>query len=453
MILSAVLCLCAQTPSLWAQSPKGIIDEVVWMVGDEPLLRSDIENQKMLLRSEGRILSAQEDCVLAEQMAVQLLLLNQAKIDSISVDESLITRYVENMLQETISQIGSKEKLEEYFGKSLSQIREEQKRLAKSSEIARSMRSQIVKEVQVTPSDIRAFFASQKTDSLPYIPATVEVQLLKLQPEVSLLEIDRIKAQLMEWATQINEGKKDFSSLARLYSQDQRTAFQGGEYGFVGRGSLEQEFAAIVFNLTSPSKVSPIIKSEQGYHIVQLIEKRGDVVNFRHILLRPQVSSEELEKNVSKLDSLLVEIKSGKLPFAQAVEIYATEESSKNNAGLLINDDYRSSRQGSSFFTLEELPQEISKQVDRLKPGDLSNSFIITGTNGLPQVVAVLLKSYTPGHRANLVDDFQIIKSMALEDKQQKVLDDWINEHLKDTYFYIAPELRSCAFKYQGWNK
>ena len=431
--------------------PQNIIDEVVWKIGDESILRSDIENQKILIRNEKTLPSGNIDCTVAEQIAIQMLLLNQAKIDSVTVESTLINRYVEAMLKNMINEIGSEQKLEEYFNKPLSQIREEQRRLTTNSEIARSMRSKIIKNVQVTPTEIRSFFATQKQDSLPYIPATVEVQMLRIRPEIPLQEIDRIKERLLDFSNQINSGEREFSSLARLYSQDQRSALQGGEYGFVGKASLEPDFARTVFNMTPGRRVSPIIKTEQGYHIVQLIEKRGDAVNFRHILLRPEVSTEILETEVARLDSVLVEIENNKLTFDKAVDLFASDEDSKNNSGIMLNSNYQSERNGSSYFTLEELPQEVGLQVDKLKPGERSKPFILRSAQGNTEVAIVLLKSYSPGHRANLTDDFQIIKAMALEQKKQQEFDKWINDRLSKTYVFIAPEYQSCDFKYKGW--
>ena len=450
--LLGILILPILGAQLHAQAPQYVIDEVVWMVGDEPILRSDIEGQKILLLSEGQSLEPDADCFLAEQLAVQMLLLNQAAIDSITVDDNMINRYVEGLLNQTIAEIGSQEKVEEYFHKPLSQIRAEQQRVAKNGEVARAMRNEIVKDVEVSPSDIKDFYATLKADTLPYVPATVEVQLLKLTPKVSVSETDRIKQSLLEYARQVNDGERDFSSLARLYSQDQRTALQGGEYGFVGKGSLEPEFAQVLFNLPVSNRVSPIIESKQGFHIVQIIEKKNDLINFRQILLRPQVDQSELEKCLVTADSVLNLINAGGLSMPEAVQIYSSDEESKNNAGLLINSaNYNSPRNGSSYFTLEELPQEVSKEVDLLKPGQYSKPFIMQDENGRTHVAVALLKSFNAGHRANLTDDFQVIKSLALTYKKQQVLDDWIKAHIRSTYVYVSPDFRGCTYHYQGW--
>lgn len=437
----------------FATNQSNVIDEVVWTIGDEVILRSDIENQKLIFRSEGTLPSSGADCLIAEQMAIQMLLLNQAKTDSITVEQSFVNRYVEAMLKEMVNQAGSEKKLEEYFNKPISQIREDQRRLTMNNEIARTMQSKIVKNTQVTPTEIRSFYSKQKTDSLPYIPATLEIQILRVKPEVSLEQIDIVKKRLLEFSKQINSGEREFSSLARLYSEDQRSAVNGGEFGFVGKGTLESDFSRVVFNMPMGKLVSPIIQTEQGFHIVQLIEKKGDLVNFRHILLRPKVETQLLEDNINKVDSILELIRNKQLTFSSAVDKYSTDPDSKNNSGLMINTDQKSDRYGSSYFTLEELPQEINVKASKLKPGEISNSFTIKDKNGNTEVVAIKLKSFTPGHRANLVDDFQIIKAMALEYKKQQTFDKWIQERLTQTHVTVIPEFRTCTFRYKGWVK
>ena len=252
---------------------KTTVDEVVWMVGDEPILLSDIEYQKLFARSQGLTISGDPDCVIPEQMAIQKLFLNQAKIDSVQANETQVARMVDMWVQNVISELGSKEKLEEYFNKKLSQIREERTLQARNEAIVEMMKSKISQGVQVTPSEISAFYKQLPKDSLPFIPKTVEVQIIALQPQVPLAELDRVKSTLRGYAEDVNSGKREFSTIARLYSEDKRTASRGGEYGFVGKAYLDPAFATAVFNLMDKTRVSPIIKTDEGYHIAQLIEK------------------------------------------------------------------------------------------------------------------------------------------------------------------------------------
>lgn len=450
-LLTTALVGWAQRETSSSVPTKKIIDRIVWLVGDEPILLSDIEYQKLRLRSENISLEGKPDCFIPEQMAVQMLFLAQAELDSISADETLVKRQVDSYLSNLVSQVGSKEKLEEYFGKGYSQIVEDQRRIVRNNSISGQMKESIVKNVAVSPSEIRAFFSSMPADSLPYINTKVEVQVIARRPEIRLSEIDRIKSRLRGFADEINQDKSNFTTLARLYSEDSRTALNGGEYGFVSRSSLEPEFARIVFNMSSNQKVSPIIETQEGYHIVQLIEKKGELINFRHILLRPQVTNESLELEISRLDSLASKINNGVLSFEEAVSRFSTDPNTINNHGLLVNEDYNSPLVGSSEFTLNELPQDISRAIANLKPGELSQAFISRRENGVKQVLLVKLYAKQEAHRANLQQDFQSIKELALEKKRNKVLDEWILEKQKSTFVEIAPEYRSCQFRYPNW--
>ncbi|MFC2648973.1 peptidylprolyl isomerase [Porphyromonas endodontalis] len=446
-----ILAIGLSCVSMYTLLAQQVIDEVVWMVGDEAILRSDVEYQKLRLLSQGVRLDANSECALPEQLAVQMLFLNQAKIDSITVDDAMINRYVEANIQGMIAEVGSKEKLEEYFNKSLTQIREDQRRQAKSGEIVRAMQQKLVSNISVSPSEIRAYFASIPTDSLPYIPTRLEVQKIVRKPIVKLSEIDRIKQKLREYSEEVNSGKTSFSTLARLYSEDTRTALNGGEYGFVAKTSLESEFARILFDMPNNKRVSPIIQSEEGYHIVQIIEKRGDLINFRHILLRPKVADEALETEVTKLDSIAGRITSGALSFEAAVAQYSQDEETSNSEGLLVNTNYQSTYAGSSFFPLEELPQDISREVANLKVGELSRAFVMINEKGNREVLIVKLRNKHDAHRATLTEDYQTIKEMALQQKRNQELDDWVRTQQLKTFIEVAEGYRNCDFKYPGW--
>ncbi len=450
-ILTAFAALLLASVTLSAQT---VIDRVVWMVGDEPILLSDIEYQKLRMRYEGVQTDGRDpDCFIAESIAAQMLFLNQAKIDSITIDETMVNRRVDAYLQGLVAQVGSKAKLEEYFNKKYSQIKEDQRRIFRNNDIVSSMQEEIVKSMSVTPGEIRTFYESIPQDSVPFVPARAEVQLIVRRPEVKLSEIDRIKERLRGFASDINSGKSSFSTLARLYSQDAKTASAGGEYGFVAKSSLENEFARIVFALKDTEHVSPIIQTEEGYHIVQLIEKRGDIINFRHILLRPELSNEALEHERVKLDSIASLIATGALRFEDAVTTYSQDDKTKNNSGLLVNEDYQSELAGSSLFALDELPQDISRAISSLRVGELSPAFVMINDKGNKQLALVRLAHRYEAHRANLQDDFRIIKNMALADKKNKRIDEWIREQQKTTFIEVDPSMRHCDFRYPGWIK
>lgn len=430
---------------------RSIADQVVWMVGDEPILLSDIEYQKLILRSEGQGIEGDLDCIIPERIAIQKLFLNQAKIDSIEANETQVNRMVEMWIQNAISQLGSKEKLEEYFNKKISQIREEQAVQMRNEEIVRAMQQKIAQGIQVSPSEISTFYKSIPQDSLPFIPKTVEVEIIALQPQIPLTEIDRVKSVLRSYADDINEGKREFSTIARLYSEDKRTALQGGEYGFVGKVSLDPTFATAVFNLSDKTRVSPIIKTDEGYHIAQLIEKRGDLVNFRHILVRPVVDEAALSAATKRMDSIAQLIEEGRLAFDQAAALYSEDKNTYNNGGLMINSSNESDFAGSSSFRYEDLPQDIAKIAHELKVGQVSKPFTMRTEKGLEQVAIIRLKEEHPEHIANMNTDFRTIKEMALAKKRSKVIDEWIRTKQKATHIYINEAYRNCTFQYPGW--
>lgn len=458
MILSMLLSLLTSL-SLTAQTPQqkplagSVVDEVIWTVGDEPILKSEIENQKLYMRSQGMPLEGNPNCYLTEQLAVQMLFLNQAKIDSISVDNTKVDRFVDNFMESLVQQIGSRERLEEYFNRPYSSIREQQRIMAVNNEIVRQMQQKIIQGVAVTPTEIRSYYAQIPQDSLPYIPDAVEVQALRITPDIELAAIDQIKEQLRSYSDDIIAGRRDFSTIARLYSQDSRTSLRGGEYGFVARSSLEPEFAQVVFALTDTKQVSPIIRTASGYHIVQLIEKRDNTINFRHILLKPSVAPDKLQQAVNRADSVAVQVRNGKTSFDEAVVLCSNVDETKNNFGLLLNEDYESERYGTALFTMSELQQDFASYVDKMQIGDVSPAFVSQDANGNTQVVLLKLKQRIPGHRADMATDFQLIKQLALQEKKQKELDKWIVQHQKSTYIRISPDYQQCDFKYPGWIK
>lgn len=451
LVLGLALCSLSLGLGHKASAQNNVADEVVWMVGDEPILLSDIEFQKLRMRSEGIRMDGDLDCSIPEQIAVQKLFLNQAKIDSIEIGDHQVSRYVDAWIENAIAQVGSKEKLEEYFNKNLSQIKEDERTQIRNNEIVRSMQQSITKNIQVSPSEIRQFFTSIPQDSLPFVPKMVEVQKISIRPQVDISEIDRIKSRLREYVDEVNTGKRDFSTIARLYSEDKRTALQGGEYGFVGRASLEGDFANIVFNLSDPKRSSQIVKTEEGYHIVQLIEKRGDMVNFRHILMRPQSNEEAIAQATSRLDSLAIAIREDKITFEQAAEYYSEDKDTRNNGGLMTNRNSESAFEGSASFRYEDLPQDIARIAHSLSVGELSKPFIQKMPSGQEEITLIKLKAVHDEHLANISSDYRTIKAMALAKKREQVIEDWIRRKQKETPIVIRKHYTDCAFRYPGW--
>lgn len=430
-----------------------VIDEVIWVIGDDAILRSEVENMRLQMQFENQRLTGDPYCVIPEQMAVQKLYLHQAKLDSIDVPESQVFQAVEGRINYAINQVGSKEKLEEYLGKPLTAIREEWRQAIKEQNMVQSMQRELVKGVKVTPAEVRNFYNRIPQDSLPFIPTTVEAEIVTIQPTISLEEIDEIKKRLRDYTDQVNSGEREFSSLARLYSEDTESAKRGGELGFVGKGSLVPEFAAVAFDLNDPKKVSRIVETEYGFHIIQLIEKRGDRINARHILLKPKVMPSEISEAKLKMDSIRTNIIDEKYSFGEAASYLSDDKDTRNNKGLMVNKDpqHYSERTGTSRFEMNELPVEVGRAISGLKIGEISQPFTMVNSSQKEVVAIVRLKNKTEGHKASLSDDYQALKAMLEEEKQEEILDKWITDKLKATYIRINENWKNCDFQLKGW--
>lgn len=424
-----------------------VIDEVVWIVGDEAILRSEVEEERLRADYEGQEIYGDPYCVIPEQMAIQKLFLHQAELDSITVNESTVSHQVDMRINYYISQIGSKEKMEEYFRKTTSEIREEMMTAVRNQMIIQQMQNKLTENIKPTPAEIRRFYKSLPLDSLPMMPAMVEVQIISFEPMVPFEETERIKSQLRDFTERITSGKSQFSMLARMYSEDTESAKRGGELGFVGRGQLVDEFAEAAFALNDPKKVSRIVHTEYGYHIIQLIEKRGDRINCRHILLRPRVSEEDKTRSLARLDSIKLEIDSSRLDFNKAVIRFSQDKSTVMNAGVMINP-----ATGSSSFEYKDLPPEIAKQVYNLNEGEISAPFVMMDETKNREVCAIVrVKHKTDVHRANLEDDFQMIRQMLEQKLSREFISNWIRKKQETTYVQIDPSWSHCDFQYPGW--
>ena len=435
--------------NLSAQTDQKILDEVIWIVGDEAILKSEVESQIIQAKYDGTKIEGNPYCVIPEQMAVQKLFLHQAALDSLTVNESSITSEVEQRMNYFIANIGSKEKVEEYFRRPMSKLREEFRTMVRNNNLIQMMQQKLVETVQVTPSEVRRYFSGLPQDSVPTIPAQVELQVLSINPPIPQSEINRVKERLREFAERANAKPSDFSLLARLYSEDQGSAAQGGEIGFAGRGTLDPEFAAVAFNLQDPKKVSRIVQSEFGFHIIQLIEKRGDRVNCRHILLKPRATLDDKVKGLNQLDSVANLIRENKITFEQAVLRVSQDKNTAMNAGLMINPN-----NGTSKFEYQDLPSEIAKTAYDMNVGEVSKAFtMIDKTTGKEMLAIVKIKTKTPTHKANVLEDYQTLKNILEAKQKEKFLNDWIAKKQKETYISIDPAWRNCDFKYNGWIK
>jgi peptidyl-prolyl cis-trans isomerase SurA len=431
-------------------SIQSVVDEVIWVVGDEAILKSDVEQMRIQAQQEGVRWSGDPDCAIPEQIAVQKLYLHQAAIDSIEVTEAEITQGIEQQIEYMISVIGSREKLEEYHKKNMTQIRNELRESFRERQLVQEMQRHLVKDITVTPADVRRYFADLPQDSIPFVPTEVEVQIISQTPRVDQEEINRVKEELRDYTDRVNKGETSFQTLARMYSEDPGTARRGGELGYTGRGTLDQAFANVAFNLTDPKKVSKIVESEFGFHIIQLIDKRGDKVNVRHILRKPVVSQEAIDRSLARLDSIRAEIIEGKFSFEAGASVISDDKDTRNNNGLMANATQtgRTSR-----FRLQDLPSEVARAVDTLQVGAISAPFQMINQRGKIVCVIAKLKSRTEGHKATITEDFQVMKDVVLEKRRQQKLHDWVVNKIKSTYVRVNDRYKDCKFEYQGWIK
>lgn len=443
----------AKVDTVDSADPASVVDEVIWVVGDEPILLSDVEMARMQAEMEGVKWEGDPDCTIPEQLAVQKLFLHQAAIDSIEVSESEVAQSVEHQISAWLQMVdGNKERLEEYKRKSLAELRISLHDDFKDRLLIEREREKLVEDITVSPADVRRYFSELPEDSIPMVPTEVEVQIITRTPKVEQAEIDRIKNELRNYTEMVTSGQTSFTALAKLYSEDPGTARMGGEFpDYVGRGMLDPAFANVAFNLTDPKKISKIVETDFGYHIIQLIDKRGDKIKVRHILLKPNVSNEAIETASMQLDSIADEIRAGKFTFEQAASFLSDDKDTRNNNGLMANTT-ESGR--TSKFQLRNLPSEIVRVVDTLKVGEVSAPFqMINEKNGKLVCVVAKLKSRVEMHRATITEDFQTMKNIVLAKRKEEFIKDWIKDKIKNTYIRINDRYKNCNFEYQGWVK
>ncbi len=427
-----------------------VVDEVIWVVGDEPILKSDVEAMRVQAQQEGMHWDGNPDCAIPEELAVQKLFLHQAAIDSIQVTESEISQGLEQQINYWIETAGSREKLEEYKKESISQIRSELHDDFRDRQLVTKMKESLVKDVAVTPSEVRRYFSELPEDSIPYVPTEVEVEIVTRTPKIEQEEINRVKDRLREFTDRVNNGTSTFTSLATLYSEDPGSARHGGELDYMGRGMLDPAFATVAFNLTDPKKVSKIVESDFGFHIIQLVDKRGDKIKVRHILLKPHVSDAAIKAAIERLDSIGTDIRASKFTFEEAASVISDDKDTKNNHGLMANS---SQSERTSKFRLQDLPAEIAVVVDTMKVGEVSRAFSMVNSKGKTVCAIAKLKSKVDGHKASMREDYQILKNVVIDKRKQDILHNWIVEKLKNTYVRVNDRYKNCDFKYKGWIK
>ena len=435
--------------ALFADNKNNVIEEVAWMIGDEPIYKSEIEKAYQEMLSDRTPIQGDPYCIIPEQIAVERLFLHQADIDTVEVQESLVQMQLESQMNYLINNLGSREKVEQYFGKPMTEIREYYATNMRNRSRVQQVRNDLTKNLKVTPWDVRRYFDKLPADSVPFVPLQVEVQILTLNPVIPRQEIDDVKARLRDYADRVNRGESEFSTLAILYSED-GSSVRGGELGFMGRGQLVPEYAAVAFNLNDPKKVSKIVETEYGFHIIQLIEKRGDRINTRHILLRPKVADKDLTDAIHRLDSLRTDIVDNKkVSFEEAVRYVSQDKDTRMSNGVMVN-----SNTGTTRFQMSELPQEVAKAVGTMEPGEISQPFIMRDPKRDREIVAMVrLTNRIDAHSANLAEDYQTIKDMYEAAESQAIIDKWLADKIKTTYVRIEDGWRDCDFQHKGWIK
>ena len=431
-------------------SAHNVVDEVIWVVGDEPILKSEVEAMRMQAAQEGTRWNGDPECVIPEQLAVQKLFLHQAAIDSVEVTEADVQGQVDNYVEYWIQQAGSREKLEEYKKQSISQIRNELHDIVHDQMTTQKMREKLVENIKVTPGEVRRYFKDMPQDSIPFVPTEVEVQIITQTPRIEQEEINRVKDELRSFTDRINKGETSFSTLARLYSEDPGSARSGGEIDYAGRTTFDPAFANVAFNLTDPKKVSKIVESEFGFHIIQLIDKRGDKIKVRHILLKPRISDKAVSSSLARLDSIRTDITKGLFTFEEGATVISDDKDTRNNHGLMSNI-MGSAR--TSKFRMQDLPPEVARVVDTMKVGEISAPFSMINDRGKTVCAIVKLKNRVDGHKATITEDFQVMKDLVLGKRREEKLHEWVVDKIKTTYVRINDRYKDCKFEYQGWIK
>ena len=447
-IIAFLLLFSAVNQSIISQN--SVIDEIIWVVGDEVILRSEVEEVRREMLMHNQRMEGNPLCFIPEQMAVQRLFLNQARIDSIEVSDVQVNRFADALINEWIAQIGSTERLEEYLGRSIATIREDERRRIREQEMIEGVQRLHFGNIRLTPSDIRNFYNRTPTDSLPFIPATVEMQIITIAPIIPIEEIDAVRAQLRDFTDRIHAGEATFQTLAIIHSQCPGSAAQGGELGFAGRATWLPPFSNAGWALTDPNRVSNIVETEDGFHIIQLIEQRGEQRNLRHILLQPRVPQASLDTAMVHMDSIRTAIVQERITFDDAATFFSSHDT-RANRGIMVNQSRQSANFNSARFALPELNQDIARNAGHLAVGEVSQPFVMRTERGHMVIAIVKKTNRTEGHRATLTRDYQVIRELAENARRQELIDEWLRRAIARTYVRINPAWQNCEFQFDGW--
>ena len=421
-----------------------VLDEVIAVIGDETVTKFQLESRYAEMISKGMDITDNSRCEVFEDLLFSKMLLNQAKLDSLEVTENQVESELDRRMRYFINQFGSQEQMERTYKKSVSQLKDELRESVRDQLLMQSMQQEITAEVKVTPSEVETYYNSIPKDSLPLISAEVEVAHIVNYAKVPRAAVEDVKERLREFKERIQEGER-FSTLAVLYSEDRGSATKGGEIGFVGRAEVEPEFAAAAFQLKD-GQVSPIIETNYGFHIIQLIERRGTKVNVRHILLKPKLTQAAMDQSKEELDSIAKMIDQGEYTFEEAARKFSEDDDTKKNGGIIVNP-----YTASSMTAMDDLEPALFFVIDKMEEGDISAPVQIQNPRKKPGYRLIKLMKRTQPHRANLKDDYQKVKAAATSEKEQEVLKDWMGRTIGDTYIKLDEDYsKGCIFM-QDW--
>ena len=437
-------------PCTYSFAQNNVIDEVVWVIGDEAIYKSEVEEARQDAQMRGAQWNGDPYCIIPEQLAINKLFLNQAELDSISVTDDDVSSYVEARYKDYVSQAGSEEKLEEYFSMRTDQIKSRLYETSRQEYIISKVREKIISRVKVTPAEVRRFMKDIPAEDIPSVPTQVEVQIITQEPVIPQEEIDAVKSDLRDYIDRVQSGEVTFSTLARLYSEDPGSARDGGDVGFFGRGEMVPEFSTVAFNMTDPNKISKIVETEYGYHIIQFVERLGDRVRVRHILRKPRVPMESVNNCLARLDSIAQGIRGGNSTFESCVVAYSQDKDSRNNNGLMTFEPEPGVPRISKY-QMEQLPPEVARVVDRMHVGEISDPFTMQLRNGKVVCAIVKLKNKINSHKANVADDYEQLYDIVSSQRKQEVIEKWIREKQRTTYVRISEGWNDCEFIYPGW--
>lgn len=435
LILSALFFLCVFTRNIYAQ-PEQIIDQVAAVIGNKILLKSEIETQYEQIVDQGNTASEELKCRITDQLLINKLLLNQAILDSIEVSDGQVDNELDRRIAYMVNQIGSEAKLEEYYEKSILEIRDEFKPLIKEQLLIQSMQANVTKNITVSPADVKEFYNSIPPDSLPFINAEMEYAQIVINVPVSAEEKTTVREKLETYRQRVIKGE-DFSTLAILYSQD-GSARNGGELGFVNRGDLVPEFESVAFKLRN-NEVSEVVETKFGFHIIQLIERRGEQINVRHILIKPSFGAVDINRTFTKADSIYKLIKSDSLTFSEAAQRFSDDNESRFNGGNVVNQ-----KSGTTRFEADEVDPAVFFQLDKMTEGEISAPIQSLSAEGNTAFRILFLKTRSAPHKANLTTDYQRIQLATTTEKENKALIDWVKKKKSITFIQVTEDLKVC---------